>query len=144
MFLRRYKWLFFLIIAVIFVVTIAPLPVRFAPSRSPVFPVNDHKHPIPSTIDSTGPIGGFHACPTTPPTQALNPDTRGRFNWRSVSTHHPIVHYSQLPSGEPSPRPSVQTTFKAVSTEVKNRTATRKDAVREVFKRCWTSYKDLA
>jgi mannosyl-oligosaccharide alpha-1,2-mannosidase len=144
MFLRRYRWPVFLIVAVVFVVTIAPLSARFAPSRSPIFPVNDHKHPIPSTTVSTGPIRGFHTCPTTPPIPALKPDTQGRFNWRSVSTHHPIIHYSQLPSGEPLPRPSVQTIFKAVSTEVKNKTATRKEAVREVFKRCWTSYKDRA
>lgn len=144
MFLRKYRWPIFLVIAVTFLATIAPLSTRFPPSRSPIFPINDHKYSTPSTTTSTGPIRGSHACPTTPPAPALNPDTQGRFDWRTIQIHHPLDQYSQLPLGKPSPRPSIQHTFKAAPTETKSLIASRKDAVREVFKRCWKSYQERA
>ncbi|OAL55041.1 alpha-mannosidase IC [Pyrenochaeta sp. DS3sAY3a] len=144
MLFRRYRWPLLLVVAVIFLVTFAPLYGPFAPTGSLSSPINDHKHLNPSTATSTGPIQGFHACPTIPPSPALSPNTQGRFDWRTIPKHHPIEQYSQLPSGNPSPRPSVQQTFKAKSTEAKVEIASRKEAVREVFKRCWKSYKDRA
>ncbi|KAF1932997.1 glycoside hydrolase family 47 protein [Didymella exigua CBS 183.55] len=90
--------------------------------------------------------GGYksHLCPKIPPSPALTPDTQGRFNWRTVKSHHPIEQYSQLPSGKPSPRPSVQYNFKSVPKESNERIDSRRDAVREVFKRCWNNYRERA
>ncbi|KAJ4318132.1 hypothetical protein N0V94_004568 [Neodidymelliopsis sp. IMI 364377] len=144
MFLRRYRWPIFLLVAITFLVTIIPLSTRFAPSESPTFPLTEHKLPAPSTAASTSHVRGSHACPTTPPTPALSPDTQGRFNWRTIPKHHPIEHFSQLPLGKPSSKPPIQHTFGAASTEANDAIATRKEAVREVFKRCWKSYKDRA
>ena len=143
MFFNRYKWPIFLLVAIVFLTTIAPLPARFTPSSSPIFPVNEHTHYSPSTT-SIGHIQGLHACPTAPPSLALTPDTQGRFNWRTIPKHHPVEQYSQLPLGNPSPRPSVQHTFTATSTEASKGIASRRDAVRDVFKRCWKSYKERA
>jgi mannosyl-oligosaccharide alpha-1,2-mannosidase len=144
MFFRRYRWPIFLIVAIVFLATIAPLSARFTPTTNSIFPGNDHKDFDPSTTVSNDPHRGSHACPVTPPSLPLNPDTRGRFNWRTIPVHHPIDQFFQLPIGKPSPRPSVQYTFKPASTEVKNDITTRKEAVQEVFQRCWKSYKDRA
>jgi mannosyl-oligosaccharide alpha-1,2-mannosidase len=144
MFFRRHRWPIFIIVAVVFIATIAPLSFRFVPSRSPIYPVNDHKYSAPSNTASTSSFGGSHACPTTPPTQAIIPDTQGRFNWRTIPKHNPIDQYSQLPLGKSSPRPSIQPTFGAAASQAKNEIGSRKEAVREVFERCWKSYKDRA
>ncbi|KAF3031673.1 hypothetical protein E8E12_001739 [Didymella heteroderae] len=125
-------------LTVIFLATIAPLSARFAPSADLGFPINDHESDHPK------PASGSNVCPTKPPTPALTPDNQGRFNWRTVKSHHPIEQFSQLPLGKPSPRPSVQYDFKAATAEAKALTDARKDAVRESFKRCWTSYKEHA
>jgi mannosyl-oligosaccharide alpha-1,2-mannosidase len=146
-FSRRYRWPIFILVAVTFLATITPLSTRFAPSRSSTFPFDNHRKPAASTIASISPIQGSHACPTAPPTPALNPDTQGRFNWRTIATHHPIEQsqYSQLPVENPPLRPFVQHSFTtAAPTKAKNEIASRKEAVREVFKRCWKSYQELA
>jgi mannosyl-oligosaccharide alpha-1,2-mannosidase len=138
MFLRRYRWPIFIVAAVIFLATIAPFSARFAPSADLSFPINDHtSKPPPATSKSK-------TCPTTPPNPALTPDTEGRFNWRTVESHHPIEQYSQLPLGKPSPRPTVQYDFKAATSEAEKLTNARRDAVRETFKRCWTNYRERA
>lgn len=144
MFLKRYKWAIFIAAAVVFLVTTAPLSARFAPSASSIIPINDHKHPVPPTTSSSSPSLKSHACPTTPPTTALGPDTQSRFDWRSVPKHHPVEAYSQLPLAKPSHFPSIQHSFGPTSTEAKKTTAARKDAVRDVFTRCWKAYKDRA
>ncbi|KAH8725229.1 alpha-mannosidase IC [Phaeosphaeriaceae sp. PMI808] len=144
MFFRRYRWPVFLLVAVAFLATIAPFSAHLAPSRNPIFPINDHKYSAQPLTTSTGPILNPHACPTAPPIPVLSPDTQGRFNWRTIPRHHPIEQYSQLPLGKPPPRPSVQNTFAATSAKAKNEIASRKKAVQDVFKRCWKSYKDRA
>ncbi|KAJ4370594.1 hypothetical protein N0V83_005115 [Neocucurbitaria cava] len=47
-------------------------------------------------------------------------------------------------NSKPQPRPAVQHAFGAASAEAKNEIDSRKEVVREVFKRCWKSYKDRA
>lgn len=141
MILRSYRWPIFLIAAFVFLATILPLPARFAPPRSLVLPNNDHHHSVPST---TAPSGGFHACPSIPPNSVVEPDTQGRFNWRTVPKHHPVEQFSRLPLGKPVPRPSVQAKFDTASIGDEPEFASRKEAVREVFARCWKSYKDRA
>jgi hypothetical protein len=126
MFFRRHRWPIFIIVAVVFIATIAPLSFRFVPSRSPIYPVNDHKYFAPSNTASTSSFGGSHACPTTPPTQAITPDTQGRFNWRTISKHNPIDQYSQLPLDKSSPRPSIQATFGAAASQAKTRSVLAK------------------
>jgi mannosyl-oligosaccharide alpha-1,2-mannosidase len=133
-------------VAVTFLATLAPLSARFTTYRSSIFPVNDHKFSAPSRTASTGLVRGSHACPIAPPNPALNPDTQGRFNWRTVPTHYSIEQsqYFQLPLGKPPPRPSVQHSFGVAPTKAQDEIASRKEAVREVFKRCWESYKNRA
>jgi mannosyl-oligosaccharide alpha-1,2-mannosidase len=147
MFFRRYRWPIFILVAVTFLATIAPLSTRFTPSRSSIFPFDNQRKLATSTTASISPFRGSQACPTAPPSPALNSDTQGRFDWRTIATHHPIEQsqYSQLPLGKPQPRPSVQHTFGvAVSTQAKGEITSRKDTVRDVFKRCWKSYQERA
>lgn len=141
---RRYRWPIFLIVALVFLATTVPLSAWFAPHRSPISPVNEHKHSASSKTTSTGFTQGHHACPTAPPTTAISPDTQGRFDWRTIPKHHSVDQYAQLPLGKPSPRASVQHGFVSATTEAKHVTASRKEAVRLVFQRCWKSYKDRA
>jgi mannosyl-oligosaccharide alpha-1,2-mannosidase len=147
MFFRRYRWPIFILVAVTFLATIAPLSTRFTPSRNSIFPFDNQRKPATSTTASISSFRGSQACPTAPPSPALNPDTQGRFDWRTIATHHPIEQsqYSQLPLVKPQPRPSVQHTFGvAVSTQAKGEITSRKDTVRDVFKRCWKSYQERA
>jgi mannosyl-oligosaccharide alpha-1,2-mannosidase len=147
LFFRRYRWPIFILVAVTFLATIAPLSTRFTPSRNSIFPFDNQRKPATSTTASISSFRGSQACPTAPPSPALNPDTQGRFDWRTIATHHPIEQsqYSQLPLVKPQPRPSVQHTFGvAVSTQAKGEITSRKDTVRDVFKRCWKSYQERA
>jgi mannosyl-oligosaccharide alpha-1,2-mannosidase len=144
---RRYRWPILILVAITFLATITPLFTRFTPSQSPIFPFNNHRTPTASTPASISSVRGSHVCPTAPPNPALNPDTQGRFNWRTVATHHSIEQsqYSSLPAGNPPPRPSVQHSFRtAASTEADEKIASRKEAVRDVFKRCWKSCQERA
>ncbi|KAI8939137.1 hypothetical protein NX059_004971 [Plenodomus lindquistii] len=144
MFLRRHRWPVFLVVTVVSLTTIASLSARFAPPRSPIVPTNDSTYPTSSTTVSSDPNRGSHVCPESPPSPALDPDTQGRFDWRTIPKHHPIQRYAQLPLNGPSRGPSVQHSFEAVTKETKEKSISRKEAVRDVFKRCWTSYKDRA
>jgi mannosyl-oligosaccharide alpha-1,2-mannosidase len=145
MFVRRYRWPIFLVTAIVFLATIAPLSARFTPSKSPVFPTTDHRHSTPSsTPAATRPIRDAHACPTVPPAQPLIPNTQGRFGWRHISEHYPIHTYLPLPVGSSSPKRSVQHEFGKFSEEAGTEASSRRDAVRDVFKRCWKSYKERA
>lgn len=139
---RRFRWPIFFIVAATFLLTLAPLSTRFAPTGNPIIPIKDHHHYSPPT--TAGTIRGSHICPTTPPAPALTPDTQGRFDWRTIPKHNPIDTYAQLPVGNPSSRPAVQHTFVEESPRAKKEIASRKEAVREVFRRCWESYKERA
>ncbi|KAH6614160.1 alpha-mannosidase IC [Boeremia exigua] len=139
----KYRWPICLLAGTAFLVTVALLSARSTPYTSSIVRVNSHGQSGPLAGSPT-PVQSPHACPTAPPTPALIPNTSGRFDWRTVPKHHPLQEYSQLSQEKPTPRPSVQHTFTPASPEAKNANAARKDAVRQVFKRCWTAYKDRA
>lgn len=139
MFFRRYKWPLFIVAAIVFLATVSPLSARFAPSTvHDFFPITDHKHPTSQTTPPVSPAPSASGCPTAPPHTALVPDTQGRFDWRSIPKHHPVEQFAQLPQGKPSLKRTVQHKFGTTTTDA------RSEAVRDVFKRCWGSYKDRA
>jgi mannosyl-oligosaccharide alpha-1,2-mannosidase len=139
MFFRRYKWPLFIVAAIIFLATVSPLSARFAPSTvHDIFPITDHKHPASQTAPPISLAPSASGCPTAPPHTALVPDTQGRFDWRTVPRHHPVEQFAQLPQDKPTLKRTVQHKFGTTTTDA------RREAVRDVFKRCWGSYKDRA
>ncbi len=68
----------------------------------------------------------------------------GRFNWADVPARYPPSTLQPLPTGNPKRLPKVQHAFKEESVFVANERRQRRQAVKEVFVRCWRSYKRRA
>lgn len=150
MFFRKYRWLVFLAIGVVFLLTTFPLSSRFGTAplllEASLQSLEQNYQPpdIPEEIVIGIPISESHVCPATPPKPAISPATEGRFDWRSIPKHHPVKEYAQLPLGRSSVKSAVQSELKEASTETKHKLAIRKQAVQEAFRRCWKSYKERA
>jgi mannosyl-oligosaccharide alpha-1,2-mannosidase len=146
MFLRKWRWRLLLLLTVVFLGTMTTLSTHITPARPPIFPINHFGSYASATSLSPAPAAehtsNSHACPTAPPSPVISPDYQGRFNWRANRSHHPVKRYSQLPSDKPLPRPSVQHMFGTSS--IDKETASRQKAVKEVFERCWKSYRERA
>ncbi|KAF2829414.1 alpha-mannosidase IC [Ophiobolus disseminans] len=147
MFVRRWRWALIFMITIVFLALVTSLSARFGPSKSTVLPSNQN-HQLVSTAGlptaSATVLRGPHACPVVPPTPVVTPDIQGHFNWRSISTYHPLDSYSHLPSKRPSPGPAVQHAFSATTKDAGSKTLSRQQAVKESFTRCWRSYKERA
>jgi mannosyl-oligosaccharide alpha-1,2-mannosidase len=138
MFIRKWRWALILAISILILATFSTFSAHFEQSTIHIFPASNHEHfPSPSGKLDT-------ACPTAPPRPALSPDIQDRFDWRAILNHHPVQELSQLPLGKPSQRPVVQHPFKKISTIAESETSARQNAVKEVFARCWKSYKERA
>ncbi|KAL1867360.1 hypothetical protein VTK73DRAFT_4207 [Phialemonium thermophilum] len=79
----------------------------------------------------------------------LLPDDRARvhfhpssFNWSAVPQNYPVTSIAPLPTGRPLPMPRVQYEFPLGPRDQVARARQRK--VRDVFRRCWKSYKRYA
>ncbi|KAH8886420.1 glycoside hydrolase family 47 protein [Thozetella sp. PMI_491] len=68
---------------------------------------------------------------------------KSSFDWGTVTQHHPIASLVPLPTRAPKTLPPVQFDFGPATPE-NSTTATRRNAVRDAFVRCWTSYKEHA
>ncbi|RMZ69410.1 alpha-mannosidase IC [Pyrenophora seminiperda CCB06] len=88
--------------------------------------------------------GKSWTCPTVPPRPAIVPDSQGRFDWRTVQAQHPVDSYKSLPTERPSSLPAVQHVFRKESAQAHKQRSARQHAVKEAFKRCWRSYRELA
>jgi mannosyl-oligosaccharide alpha-1,2-mannosidase len=131
---RRWKWPLMIGVALVFLVALTPLSTRFTPER-PVLPIQDHYKP------NSRPADGSNSCPGRPPNPAFSPDTQGRFDWRTIPKHHPVTPIFQVPIGDSATHPSVQHNFDATWRATAQNVASRKAAVKETFRRCWSSYR---
>ena len=64
--------------------------------------------------------------------------------WKSRQTHYPLVSRNALPTGKPKQLPPVQHTFSPESVQDAKERLSRQRQVKEVFKRCWPSYRERA
>jgi mannosyl-oligosaccharide alpha-1,2-mannosidase len=64
--------------------------------------------------------------------------------WNQVPTHYPPTSVRSLPSGKPRSFPKVQATKFPQTTEQRNNRVFHRDAVKQAFKKCWTSYRERA
>ena len=133
--------------AVILLATMAIFSNGFTSSRTALFPINDHEQTLPSTTrpskSSAEHTSSSHACPTVPPNPAFTPDTENRFNWRAIPSHYPVDHYTQLPLVKSPAQTPIQRT-PSKSTLHKKKIDSRREAVKDSFKRCWKSYRERA
>ncbi|KZM26119.1 calcium ion binding [Ascochyta rabiei] len=152
MFIKRWRYAFVLATVGIFVIIVTTLSTQFAlPTRNSTHPTLNHESCSSATETRPGMaacsesnIASSHACPTVPPSTALQPDTQDRFDWRAIPVHHPVDKYVQLPSEESVPKKPIQHTFESPTSEAKAEIVRRQTAVKRVFKRGWQSYRDRA
>ncbi|KAI3397402.1 hypothetical protein diail_10853 [Diaporthe ilicicola] len=65
--------------------------------------------------------------------------------WKTVPIHYPATSIRPLPTGKVVPFPRVQATkFPTETPEKRNARDSHRDAVKQVFKKCWHSYKAKA
>jgi mannosyl-oligosaccharide alpha-1,2-mannosidase len=64
--------------------------------------------------------------------------------WKQVPTHYPPTYPRPIPSGKARPFPKVQADKFPQTTEQRNNSVFRRDAVKQTFGRCWQSYRQRA
>jgi len=151
-FFRRWRYAFVLATIGISIIIVTTLSTRFAllGQNSTHSTLNyegcnsatEAKSGMTACPEST--IASYHACPTTPPNPALQPDTQDHFDWRAIPAHHPVEKLVQLPSDSPAPKNRIQHAFETPSSEAEPEITKRQTAVKEAFKRGWKSYRDRA
>lgn len=142
---RKFRWPILVLVAGLLVIATSTLSSRF--SEYDKIPLTDHGQSSSSAPDNKPPSDltrGSHACPVTPPSPARTPNTQDRFNWRTIKQHHPVEQYLQVPYGAPSIEFNIQHVLETSWATQSDVMISRRDAVREVFQRCWKSYKERA
>ncbi|KAJ3508490.1 hypothetical protein NM208_g15815 [Fusarium decemcellulare] len=71
-------------------------------------------------------------------------DQDDNYFWRTVKTNYPHSAFQPLPTSAPVNYPKVQTTFPKFSQSAAELRRERQQAVKEVFTRCWNSYRKHA
>ncbi|KAH8892264.1 glycosyl hydrolase family 47 protein [Thozetella sp. PMI_491] len=66
------------------------------------------------------------------------------FIWRDVEPHYPLTSFRPLPTGKPRHLPPVQAKFPIEVADAKETRLRRQGAVKDVFIRCWKTYKEFA
>ncbi|RFU76344.1 class i alpha-mannosidase [Trichoderma arundinaceum] len=64
--------------------------------------------------------------------------------WKALPVNHPPKSIRPLPTNPPVKYPSVQTTFQKESAEARKTREHRQHAVKDVFAKCWASYREHA
>lgn len=80
-------------------------------------------------------------CPLTPPVDPYIPSTDARFQWGYVATNHPVSQILSLSGRRPRKLRRIQHRFKPFTDDVLAVRAQRRETVKKVFQRCWSSYK---
>ncbi|KAI5196367.1 seven-hairpin glycosidase [Aureobasidium subglaciale] len=93
----------------------------------------DFLHFIPSFLEHD------QSAPYTP-TQSDDDD---RFHWEKLPLHYPVSSYAQLPKSK-SKLPQVQYSFPRESNEEATIRLKRREEVKRVLQRCWSSYRKHA
>lgn len=70
--------------------------------------------------------------------------TAQQSRWRQLKPHYPVTHLRALPAGQPLALPRVQHRFDSESKADRAVRVERRDAVKQVFLRCWKSYRQHA
>lgn len=70
--------------------------------------------------------------------------TKGRLDWATLKTYHPIPLTKKLPSGALRPLPRIQHRFGPLPQATTITQRQRRDVVRGAFARCWKSYRKFA
>lgn len=65
-------------------------------------------------------------------------------DWARKPLQHPVKSIAQLPTGTPAKLPKIQFDFKDEDPTAKKIRETRKEEVRKQFRKCWTSYRQMA
>ena len=91
----------------------------------------------------SGPKNGSNrGTPYTPPPRVDD----GRFHWEDLPIRHPVTSMVSLPTGQPLKLPRIQHPFSNRETPKLEaaKMEERRGMVKEVFERCWNSYKTRA
>ncbi|KAL7942763.1 glycoside hydrolase family 47 protein [Trichoderma barbatum] len=79
--------------------------------------------------------------PSPPEWRSPNYDS---YFWKTLPVHYPAKSIRPLPTKSPVKYPKVQTTFAKESPEARKTRQDRQLAVKDVFAKCWASYKERA
>jgi mannosyl-oligosaccharide alpha-1,2-mannosidase len=103
--------------------------------------VTQHKPTVP-----TPNLGAPHGHPVAIPVSIPDSSSVAPVYWSKVPENFPVPSESliKLPSGKPSPIPKIQFKFKPESPAAKADRESKLDTIRNVFKKSWKGYKDLA
>ncbi|KAK4203004.1 glycoside hydrolase [Triangularia verruculosa] len=71
-------------------------------------------------------------------------DAADRIQWSKLKLNYPVQDMRQFPKGSPQWLPKVQKFFSTESSAERQVRLERRDAVKKVFQRCWTSYRKHA
>jgi mannosyl-oligosaccharide alpha-1,2-mannosidase len=84
--------------------------------------------------------------PTTfpPPTATSSTKITDPVNWKEVPTRFPVSSFIQLPTGKPSPIPTIQHKFGIETEHGKAQRLQRRAAVKDAFLHSWKGYKSQA
>ncbi|KAI9700217.1 MAG: hypothetical protein M1820_006885 [Bogoriella megaspora] len=77
-------------------------------------------------------------------TTPYQPNTNGHFNWRDVTTKHPVSTLRQLSSKKGTRLSKVQHDFLTPQPTVVEQRKHRQQEVKTAFQRCWQAYKEKA
>ena len=130
-FVKKKRWSVFVIITGLCfcLILIAGLRLKIKSTHS------DSRPAIPANLSS---------CPSSPPSPPFIPPENDRFNWRNVPIKHPVQSFTPLPTAKPLALPPIQHQFATPSAQAEVLRKQRQDSVKQVFQRCWNSYRQRA
>ena len=83
------------------------------------------------------------SCPATPPYPSLVAESDGKFNWTTITQHHPVEIFAQLPIPQHGHLPKIQHDFSRRGAGFTDKALRKRQraAVKATFDRFWASYK---
>ncbi|KAL7921295.1 glycoside hydrolase [Trichoderma austrokoningii] len=86
----------------------------------------------------------WNASPASPPPSYTDAAQDDAYFWKALPTHYPPQSIRPLPTKPPLKYPNIQTSFAPETTEARTTRQHRQRAVKDVFAKCWTSYREHA
>ncbi|KAJ4365740.1 hypothetical protein N0V83_008360 [Neocucurbitaria cava] len=119
-----------------------PVKERPQPSSSPVVTRKQQKPTVPTPIRPRPP----HARPNHPGHGDALSTSIEAVHWTKLPEHFPVPSNSliRLPSGKTKPMPKIQFQFKPEDAATKADRLSKLEAIRGVFKKSWSGYKEYA